>query len=482
MAQVTSVSELSDVQPTDWAFQALQSLVERYGCIAGYPDGTYRLDRALTRGEFAAGLNACLDRILELSQTGEAGLSAEELATLNRLSQEFAAELSVVRGRVDTLEGRLSTLEAQQFSTTTKMTGEVIFAPSVVFGNERADGTGQDVQDNVILTHRTYVFLNTSFSGSDRLSMRLQAANTPDFVEASGTGMTRLSFANDTDNSFTLGELGYTFPLGDRGAVYMGAFGAAFDIFAPTINYLDGEADASITAFGSRNYIYRLSGLAGIGLTYDITDAITIDVGYLAGDAANRRASDVRSGAGLFNGPYGAIAQLRFRPLEDVELGLTYVNAYNIDTAGGIGSRFANDPFNGGATIANTYGVEARAALSPNFNISSWVGFGYAQSLSGLNQGAKARIFSWGLGLGFPDLGGEGNLGGLIVGQPPRTTFNSVESREDPDTSLHFEAFYRYQLNDNIGITPGFAIITNPEHNSDNDTLYLGTIRTTFRF
>jgi hypothetical protein len=39
--QVTSVSQLSDVQPTDWAFQALQSLVERYGCIAGYPDGTF---------------------------------------------------------------------------------------------------------------------------------------------------------------------------------------------------------------------------------------------------------------------------------------------------------------------------------------------------------------------------------------------------------------------------------------------------------
>jgi uncharacterized protein involved in exopolysaccharide biosynthesis len=38
MEQVTSVTQLSDVRPTDWAFQALQSLVERYGCIAGYPD------------------------------------------------------------------------------------------------------------------------------------------------------------------------------------------------------------------------------------------------------------------------------------------------------------------------------------------------------------------------------------------------------------------------------------------------------------
>jgi len=56
-SQVTSVSQFSDVQPTDWAFQALQSLVERYGCIAGYPNATYRGNRALTRYEFAAGLN-----------------------------------------------------------------------------------------------------------------------------------------------------------------------------------------------------------------------------------------------------------------------------------------------------------------------------------------------------------------------------------------------------------------------------------------
>ncbi|MEH2267919.1 MAG: S-layer homology domain-containing protein, partial [Nostoc sp.] len=45
MSQVTSVSQLSDVQPTDWAFQALQSLVERYGCIAGYPNGSFQGNR-----------------------------------------------------------------------------------------------------------------------------------------------------------------------------------------------------------------------------------------------------------------------------------------------------------------------------------------------------------------------------------------------------------------------------------------------------
>ena len=123
MPQVTSVSQLSDVQPTEWAFQALQSLVERYGCIAGYPDRTFRGNRALTRYEFAAGLNACLDRINELIAAGTADLvKKEDLIVLQRLQEEFAAELATLRGRVGALEAQTATLERQQFSTTTRLT------------------------------------------------------------------------------------------------------------------------------------------------------------------------------------------------------------------------------------------------------------------------------------------------------------------------------------------------------------------------
>jgi hypothetical protein len=63
LAQVTSISQFRDVSPRAWSFEALQSLVENYGCIAGYPDGSYRGDRALTRYEFAAGMNACLEAV-----------------------------------------------------------------------------------------------------------------------------------------------------------------------------------------------------------------------------------------------------------------------------------------------------------------------------------------------------------------------------------------------------------------------------------
>ncbi|MFM5983537.1 MAG: iron uptake porin, partial [Sphaerospermopsis kisseleviana] len=139
IGQVTSVSQFSDVQPTDWAFQSLQSLVERYGCVAGYPNGTFRGNRALSRYEFAAGLNACLDRVNELIATATADMvSKEDLATLQRLQEEFSAELATLRGRVDALEARTAELEANQFSTTTKLRGEAIFSVSQAFGDKQA--------------------------------------------------------------------------------------------------------------------------------------------------------------------------------------------------------------------------------------------------------------------------------------------------------------------------------------------------------
>ena len=80
--QVTSITQFSDVYPTDWAYQALASLIERYGCVAGYPNGTFRGNRAMTRYD-AALLNACLDRITR-SQT-------------RRLIKEFEKELAIIR-------------------------------------------------------------------------------------------------------------------------------------------------------------------------------------------------------------------------------------------------------------------------------------------------------------------------------------------------------------------------------------------------
>ena len=113
--QVTSIEQFSDVKPTDWAYQALSNLIERYGCVAGYPNGTYKGGQAMTRYEAAALLNACLDRITEVTDE------------LKRLMAEFEKELAVLRGRVDGLEAKVGELEANQFSTTTKLNGKATF-------------------------------------------------------------------------------------------------------------------------------------------------------------------------------------------------------------------------------------------------------------------------------------------------------------------------------------------------------------------
>ena len=123
--QVTSITQFSDVKPTDWAYQALSNLIERYGCVAGYPNGTFKGGQAMTRWEAAALLNACLDRVTEITDE------------LRRLMKEFEKELAITKARVDGLEAKVGELQATQFSTTTKLTGQVRFVMGDVY---RGDG------------------------------------------------------------------------------------------------------------------------------------------------------------------------------------------------------------------------------------------------------------------------------------------------------------------------------------------------------
>jgi len=247
--QVTSVSQLSDVQPTDWAFQALQSLVERYGCIAGYPNGTYRGNRALSRYEFAAGLNSCLDRVNELIATATADMvTKQDLAKLQRLQEEFSAELATLRGRVDSLEARTAELEANQFSTTTKLKGEAIFAFTDTFGNETGKANRAVFQDRVRLG------LETSFTGRDILTTRLAAGNATGFdlrdtantpisgsknavtnPGSNGMGRQTVEVGSTNNNSVKIDKLTYEAPIGPA-RVYLAASGGQHSDYAAVNN------------------------------------------------------------------------------------------------------------------------------------------------------------------------------------------------------------------------------------------------------
>jgi hypothetical protein len=144
MAQVTSVSQLSDIKPSDWAFQALQSLVERYGVIVGYPDGTFRGNRPLTRFEFSAALSVVLGKVEEQLLAGDVGGTVQQdVLTIRRLNVANGNALKDLRTRLDTITSRNIQLTDRQFSTTTKLNGQTIFAVT--------DGS----QDTLSLASRT---------------------------------------------------------------------------------------------------------------------------------------------------------------------------------------------------------------------------------------------------------------------------------------------------------------------------------------
>ena len=484
IGQVTSVSQFSDVQPTDWAFQALQSLVERYGCIAGYPNSTYRGNRALTRYEFAAGLNACLDRVNELIATATAdGITRQDLATLQRLQEEFSAELATLRGRVDALEARTAELEANQFSTTTKLKGEAIFALAGAFGDERAGGG--DIQDNVTFSNRVRLSLQSSFSGKDKLQVRLSSANITQLDgDVTGTRMTRLGFAGDNGNNVEIDKANYAFNLSDAIRVQIDATGSEFyetgvDVFHPDFKSSGGGA---ISRYGRFSPIYR-QGSGGAGLTVQLNPkgALSLSAAYLAPGA-----NDPSDKNGIFDGSNTIFGQLAFKPSKAFNLGLTYARSYQnsqtgVDLFGSTGSSTgtvnARRPFGNVATSSNSYGVQATFQPSSKLTLGGWAGYTTADSEV---TDADAEIFYWAASLGVKDFGREGNVLGVIFGQPPKVTGGSVGS--EPDTSYHLEGLYKMRLTDNIAVTPGWLVIFNPEHNSDNDTIYVGTLRTTFSF
>ncbi|MEM9218666.1 MAG: iron uptake porin [Cyanobacteria bacterium P01_F01_bin.150] len=451
ISQVTSVSQLSDVQPTDWAFQALQSLVERYGCIAGYPNGTYRGNRALTRYEFAAGLNACLDRVNELIAAGLADkVSREDLAVLQRLQEEFAAELATLRGRVDALEARVAEVEANQFSTTSKLRGEVIFANQIPIDED-------DAFDNeVTFGYRARLNIDTSFTGEDRLRTRLQARDMPDFTSDS----IGRSFSGGGGGDFVLDDLVYTFPFGPA-EIIIGANSISCDDFvASTISPLDSGTDGSTSDFGfPGQYKIGCTGDAGAGAVVQLSDNFSFDFGYSATNAESPT-----SGEGLFNGDYGIIAQLTALDLFGgvMDGALTYVNGYATD------GFFLSNP-----EVANTYGGQVNFRLGDTFEIG---GGGAYVDIEGLGTADGSSHWTWQATAAINDVGSEGSKIGVLAGMP-----RFADDDEDSSSFL-VEGFYKIQVNDNISITPAVVWIDDPFNDGDLDSTVIGNLRTVFKF
>ena len=528
LAQVTSVSQFSDVQPKDWAFQALQSLVERYACgVGGYPNGTFKGNRALSRFEFAAGLNSCLDRVNELIATATADMvSKQDLATLQRLQEEYSNELQTVKGQADALEARTAELEANQFSTTTKLSGEAIFNLSQAFGDNvafanKTNANPQEVKldSKATFSNRVRLTLNSSFRGTDQLQTRLNAGNivaNNSGTATTGTNMTRLGYDTGGNNTVTIDKLNYAFNLTDKIRVRIDATGGELnenvDVFNPDFR---SSGSGALSRYGRFSPIYRQANDgAGITVNFRPNDKFVLSAAYFATGRDN--AANPIPGRGIADGNNTIFGQLAFKPNRAINLGLAYSHNYQrgaiTSLLGATGSKYANDflasvPPNTATasaddrTESNNYGLQVSLQPTPKITLGAWGGYTTTSALVA-NQVSSRKTFGyetfyWATTLGIKDFLKEGNTLGLIFGQSPRVTSATETSDTDirksvlqdlknsgyeRSNSYHIEGLYKMKISDNVLVTPGVLVILNPENNDKNSTQYVGTLRTTFTF
>lgn len=451
--QVTSVSQFNDVRPTDWAYQALSNLVERYGCVAGYPSGSFAGGQAMTRYEAAALLNACLDRVTEVTDE------------LKRLQAEFATELATLRGRVDGLENRVGTLEATQFSTTTKLKGEATF----VLGGVPSLETNNDTDvGNTALNYDLRLNLDTSFTGKDLLRTRLRAGNFSDNPFGSSSSLFKLDKAETTDSTVEIDRLYYQFPVTNNVTLTAGPLVRNTEMTWIPSSYKSELLD--FFAVAGAPGVYNKATGAGVGAQYVGANGFIAGINYVA-----QNGNDSATGVFDSDGALNLLAQV----------------GYRADNWGiGVGYRYGTEgtrprTYNGllGASGALVDGQESNSVSVNAYwqpTQTGWIpsisaGYGY-NGVSG-NPGATDATDSdsWFVGLQWDDALVAGNAAGVAVGQAPTADTQGVNN------ATMLEVFYKFQVTDNISITPAVFYVDNNQRYQDSSK-WGGVIQTKFTF
>ncbi|AGY57519.1 iron uptake porin [Gloeobacter kilaueensis] len=491
VSQVNSVSELTDVDPNSWAFQALKSVVERYGCLEGYPNKTYLGNRPTSRYEFAAGLNACLEKVNELITAATADKATkEDLATLQRLQEEFRNELAALRGRVDALEAKTKDIESKLFNVNSKLDASVVMGVTFggASGNDRvfqlgsagsAYGDSQVGQlaggvvrgipasgSNTSFVARTSLNIRATFTGSDELLIRLRGvtgqaidAYFPGIASGVGSlfyglGPGNVAFDGSTPNGRTDGSAAVSF---DKVRYTTSFFNNSLRLFiGPRIDifeYIDTnsfanneEVDFSSGFMINNPLITFIFAGPGGGFDWQITDWIALRGIYIApngGSAGSRTASAFAQpfgASGLFGGSYTAVGEIEINPGKTASIKLQYAHIFEQGAALGTPlNTFYGQGFNAAvgpsgnlvnaSGVTDAYGVNAEWAIFPQFAIFGRFGYGNTRINNvASNTFVPIETTTWQAGFALPGLFGPGNTFAAAYGQPIRVNNGRLDN------------------------------------------------------
>ncbi len=194
--RVVQAQPFADV-PTDiFAFDAVAELAAK-GIIEGYPDGTFKGDRAMTRYEMAMVVARILARIeaIKIPPPPAAlppGVAPADLAAVQRLVNEFRAELAAQGVRVTAVEEELAALRARLSNV--KFTGDAQFRTNLSPTSPANTGTGIPS-----------VFLRNRLQFEGRATSNVTAVAR---IITGNTSSSRFSFSQTNANS-ALGEVNF---------------------------------------------------------------------------------------------------------------------------------------------------------------------------------------------------------------------------------------------------------------------------------
>ncbi|MEE2696126.1 MAG: iron uptake porin [Cyanobacteriota bacterium] len=476
--QVTSISQFFDVDPTDWAYQALANLIEQVGCVSGYPNGTFRGNRAMTRYEAAALLNACLDRITEMTDE------------LRRLIKEFETELAVVRGRVDGMEARVEELEATQFSTATKISALATF----VVGESHFSGSedalvDQNNQDFGATTFNSdlQLILETSFTGKDLLITTMRAGNFGGETPFGGGGLSSLatlgnaSLGDGGPNHLFIDKLFYSFAVGHSITMTVGPNIGQDDMLPIWPTFYNSPPILDALTLNGAPAAYNKNQGPGAGISWAPSGGFHFTANYVAVNGAESDsaigglATDHTGGTGTVQLGWEedgwAIAGIYSKIQNGNDL-IAYATTFTQDQLGKVGTTHAFG-FSGAWQPMETHWI-------PSIS----VGWGINNSNS-QRKGQITTSQSWSMGLTWDDAFAKGNSAGLAVGQPVFAT--ALRGGDTPnDGNYLWECWYQFQISDAISVTPALIYMSRPMGqgtSSDQSFSQLaGLVMTSFSF
>jgi hypothetical protein len=506
--QVTSISQFTDVRPGDWAFQALTNLIERYGCVAGYPNGSFKGGQAMSRYEAAALLNACLDRVTEVTDE------------LKKLMQEFEQELAVLRGRVDGLEAKVGELEATQFSTTTKLSGLATFVVGANAFSGSAINTGANtfnrapneftgrprtpvpLPNATTFNYDLQLTFDTSFTGKDLLRSKLRAGNFGSSVfggEPHSLALAQLETAFEEDcgtgadcgDVVAIDKLYYQWSIGSGFTATLGARVGQEEVLALWPSVYPSDTILNVMTVNGAPAAYSKNIGAGAGLWWQ-GNGFSVSTTYIAanGDSGNPSVTAEDGGGGLGNRNSGATGSVQLGYQQE-QWGLaaiwTYVQSETQFVPGAT-------PFTHSAIDHNSDAATSAWGLSAFWQPlrSGWLpslslGWGINSTTYSTPQprGSLSTSQSWMVGLQWTDVFLKGNDFGLAVAQPVFAT--ALTGGVTPnDGNYVWEWWYKFQVTDNISITPALIYLSRPLGQvtpaGESFSQFGGLVKTSFSF